>query len=217
MVVGNQPLPLLGVFGGTFDPVHLGHLRMAEEVAEALSLAAVHFVPASVPPHRAQPVATADDRLRLVQAAIADNRRFVFDDREHHRAGPSYMVDTLADFRLEFPDHGLVLMLGMDAFNGLTRWHRWQELFSLAHVAVATRPGAEPEGDAAALMQKHSMTADTLASTAQGGIIKVEITRLDISATAIRDRLDRGGSVRYLVPDVLLPVLRAVPDYQGKA
>lgn len=205
---------MLGVFGGTFDPIHLGHLRLAEEIAEALALHAVHFVPASVPPHRAQPIASVEVRLALVRTAIDDNPRFVFDDREHRRDGPSYMVDTLADFRRDFPAHGLVLMLGMDAFNGLTRWHRWRELLSLAHIAVATRPGAEPHGEAAELMRRHAMDTDSLASTAHGGIIKVEITRLDISATAIRDGLGRGSSVRYLVPERLLGMLGSVAAYR---
>lgn len=207
-------MPLLGVFGGTFDPIHLGHLRMAEEVAAALGLEAVHFVPASVPPHRDQPVASSVERLDWVSRAIADNPRFVFDDREHRRDGPSYMVDTLADFRREFPKHGLVLMLGMDAFNGLTRWHRWSELLDYAHIAVATRPGAQAQGDAVELLSRHAMERAALASTTHGGIIGVDITRLDISATAIRQVLAEGGSVRYLVPEQLRPVLEAAAVYR---
>lgn len=212
--MSGEQVPLLGVFGGTFDPIHLGHLRMAEEVADTLSLDAVHFVPASVPPHRDQPVASSTERLDWVARAIADNPRFVFDDREHRRDGPSYMVDTLADFRREFPEHGLVLMLGMDAFNGLTRWHRWAELLDYAHIAVATRPGAQAQGDAIELLLSHSMDSAALASTTHGGIIGVDITRLDISATAIRQVLAEGGSVRYLVPELLRPALEATTAYR---
>lgn len=210
-------VPLLGVFGGTFDPIHLGHLRMAEEVAEVLSLDAVHFVPASVPPHRDQPVASSAERLDWVARAIADNPRFVFDDREHRRDGPSYMVDTLADFRREFPEHGLVLMLGTDAFNGLTRWHRWSKLLDYAHIVVATRPGAQAHGDAVELLRRHAMDRAALASTTHGGIIGVDITRLDISATAIRQILVEGGSVRYLVPEHLRQVLEAGAAYRPEA
>jgi nicotinate-nucleotide adenylyltransferase len=201
--------PLLGILGGTFDPIHLGHLRLAEEVREGLSLGMVHFVPSAVPPHRPQPTLGPDERLALVQAAIADHPGFIADGRELERQGFSYTVDTLRAFHAEFPDRHLVLILGMDAFNGLTKWHRWQELFDWAHIAVASRPGAEATGEAAALLAERRIEPDQLARQRSGGIVALEITRLDISATAIRAALGAGRSVRYLVPDCLLNPLHA--------
>ncbi len=216
--VADTPLnrvaaPLLGILGGTFDPIHLGHLRLAEEVREALDLGVVHFVPSAVPPHRAQPALGPETRLALVQAAIADHPGFIADGRELERQGFSYTVDTLQALHAEFPDRHLVLILGMDAFNGLTQWHRWQELFDWAHIAVASRPGAEATGEAAALLAARRIQPDQLARQRAGGIVALEITRLDISATAIRAALGAGRSVRYLVPDCLLNPLHA--HYSG--
>ncbi|OZB78032.1 MAG: nicotinic acid mononucleotide adenylyltransferase [Halothiobacillus sp. 13-55-115] len=195
--VDRANAPLLGILGGTFDPIHLGHLRLAEEVREVLNLAVVHFVPSAVPPHRPQPSLGPQQRLALVQAAIADHPGFIADGRELERAGVSYTVGHL------------VLILGMDAFNGLLQWHRWQELFDWAHIAVASRPGAAATGEAAALLAERRLWPEQLARQRAGGIVALEITRLDISATAIRAALDAGHSVRYLVPDCLLNPLQA--------
>lgn len=207
--VDHAKSPLLGILGGTFDPIHLGHLRLAEEVREALNLAVVHFVPSAVPPHRPQPALGPDERFALVQAAIADHPGFIADGRELERQGISYTVDTLKSFAAEFPAHHRVLILGMDAFNGLLRWHRWQELFDWAHIVVASRPGAAATGEAAALLAERRLQPEQLAQQRAGGIVGLEITRLDISATAIRAALDAGRSVRYLVPDCLLKPLQA--------
>ncbi|WP_231880940.1 nicotinate-nucleotide adenylyltransferase [Halothiobacillus diazotrophicus] len=201
---GTAPRPLLGILGGTFDPIHLGHLRLAEEVREALSLDRVHFVPAAVPPHRPQPALSAEVRLELVRAAVAENPQFVLDDRELRRQGASYTIDTLQDFHATHPDHHRVLILGMDAFNGLKQWHRWSELLEWAHIAVATRPGAPLADAAAQLLDDHALPLEQFRRQRGGGIIRIEITRLDISATAIRAALDAGRSVRYLVPECLL-------------
>lgn len=204
---GPVDRPLLGILGGTFDPIHLGHLRLAEEVSETLGLDRVHFVPAAVPPHRPQPVLSADARLELVTAAVAENPGFIPDDRELQRNGASYTIDTLQDFRRSHPDHHCVLILGMDAFNGLTHWHRWRELLDWAHIAVATRPGADLAESAAQLLLEHALSATQFRRRAAGGIVRIEITRLDISATAIRAALRAGRSVRYLVPECLLNAL----------
>lgn len=201
--------PLLGILGGTFDPIHLGHLRLAEEVQDGLGLDAVYFVPSAVPPHRPQPALAPDQRLALVQAAIADHPGFIADGRELKRQGFSYTVDTLQSFHTEFLDRHLVLILGMDAFNGLTHWHRWQALFDWAHIAVASRPGAVATGEAAALIAERRIQPDQLSLQRSGGIVTLEMTRLDISATAIRAALKKGRSVRYLVPDCLLNPLQA--------
>src|SRR5579863_5037302 len=131
----------IGVFGGTFDPIHCGHLRTAFELWQELQLAEVRFLPTGSPPHRDKLYASAELRLQMVQAAVADQAGFVVDDREVRRSGLSYSVDTLSELRRENPRTPLCLLLGMDAFLGLPNWHRWREILDLAHVVVATRPG----------------------------------------------------------------------------
>ena len=131
----------IGIFGGTFDPIHFGHLRPAFELSQALKLAEVRFLPAGNPPHRQATLASAEVRLAMVKAAVAGEKRFVVDDREVRRVGASYSVDTLTELRAEFPDRSLCLMLGMDAFLGLPNWHRWRDILDLAHVVVWRRPG----------------------------------------------------------------------------
>ena len=131
----------IGVLGGTFDPIHYGHLRTAFELWQALKLAEVRFLPTGNPPHRERTLADAALRVEMVRAAVADQPPFVVDDREVRRAGASYTVDTLTELRSENPERSLCLLLGMDAFLGLPNWHRWRELFDLAHVVVAHRPG----------------------------------------------------------------------------
>lgn len=192
---------MIGIFGGTFDPVHNGHLRLATEVAETLDLSRVHLVPAAIPPHRGEPLLDPATRLDLVARSIADEPAFVLDDREHRRAGPSYTADTLDEFAAEFPGEPLVLMMGMDAFNGLPDWHEVERILQTAHIAVATRPGSEATGTAAGWLAQRRVEPGQLAGAPVGRIVPVPITRLDISATALRALVEQGRSLRYLVPD----------------
>lgn len=196
---------MIGVFGGTFDPVHIGHLRLATEVAETLGLDRVHLVPAAIPPHRGEPLLDPATRLDLVAQSIADEPRFLLDDREHRRTGPSYTADTLAEFAAEYPGEPLVLMMGMDAFNGLPGWHEVERILELAHIAVATRPGSRAEGRAAEWLAERRVDPAELATAPAGRMVSVAITRLDISATTLRGFIDQGRSLRYLVPE---PVVR---------
>src|SRR3989304_2425835 len=139
MVTATAPI---GVLGGTFDPIHFGHLRLAQEVAEKLRLDHVRFVPSGTPPHRAAPDVAAAHRLGMVRLAIGDNRLFTVDDRETRRDGPGYTVDTLGELRREVgATRAICLLLGADAFLDLATWSRWHELFRLAPVGVAHRPG----------------------------------------------------------------------------
>ena len=131
----------IGIFGGTFDPIHCGHLRTAFELWQELRLEEVRLLPAGTPPHRDQLYASAELRLQMVRAAVADQSSFIVDDREVRRTGLSYSVDTLTELRREYPERSLCLLLGMDAFLGLPHWHRWRELLDLAHIVVAHRPG----------------------------------------------------------------------------
>jgi nicotinate-nucleotide adenylyltransferase len=203
----------IGILGGTFDPIHLGHLRLAQEVADALSLAAVRFVPGGTPPHRAAPQTPVADRVAMVKLAIADNPLFLLDERETRRAGPSYTFDTLAELRAEFGmTRPLVLMMGADAFLGFESWHRWQDILGLAHVAVAHRPGsalgAMPAALAREFARRRSSDPQTVHRAAPGAIIEVPITALDISATRVRALVREERSVRYLLAPPVIDYIR---------
>jgi nicotinate-nucleotide adenylyltransferase len=196
----------IGILGGTFDPIHCGHLRLAQEVAEVLALAEVRFIPGGTPPHRARPQTPAADRVAMVKLAIQDNPLFVLDERETQREGLSYTFDTLSQLREELgATQPLVLIIGADAFLGFDQWHRWREIFALAHIAVAHRPGADlsaiPDAALAQVFaQRRVAQAQAVHDTPAGAVAVVPITALDISATAIRAALRGGRSARYLVP-----------------
>src|SRR5512139_1655131 len=200
----------IGVFGGTFDPIHFGHLRLAEELAEAVGLSRVRFIPAGQPPHRGAPRTAAAHRLEMVRRAIAGNPRFEVDAREVQSPRPSYTVDTLTELRAELgTEQPLWLLLGADAFLDLTSWHEWRRLFDLAHIAVAARPGARLlQSDVMPELLRNEVSrrqvADGPAAGPAGSVLLRQMTPLDISATAIRDTLARHRSARYLLPDAVL-------------
>ncbi|HSN38565.1 MAG TPA: nicotinate-nucleotide adenylyltransferase [Burkholderiales bacterium] len=215
----------IGVLGGTFDPIHFGHLRLAQEIGQALKLGEVRFIPSGTPPHRGAPAGPAADRLAMVRLAVAGNALFTVDDREMKRAGPGYMVDTLAGLRREFgAARPVCLLLGADAFLDLATWNRWHELFTLAHIVVAHRPGFPVDSwhmhmpqplakeYSARLMQQP--LAVHLAPC--GGIAVTPITALAISATAIRDAVHNGMSPRYLLPDSVLDYIESNRLYSGE-
>jgi len=202
---------VIGVFGGTFDPVHFGHLRLGVEAIDKLGLGEVRIVPAGVPPHRAAPFAPAAARLRMAALAIAGEPRFVLDDAEAMSSEPSFTVDTLTRLRDELgAAQPLCLLLGSDAFAGLTTWSRWRQLFGLAHLGVATRagPGSGPSVLAAPLAgeyaARHRDSASCLAAAPAGSIVRFSMSALDISASGIRELLAQGRSPRYLLPDAVL-------------
>lgn len=200
----------LGVLGGTFDPVHCGHLRLALEMLEALDLHHVRLIPAASPPHRDVPLAPAGERRRLLAAAVRDVEGLEVDARELEREGPSYTVDTLRSLQQTFPGRPLCLILGMDAFVSLDTWERWRELPHLAHLAVATRPGSVPPqaGEVARMLaERRTDSTAALHEEHAGRVIVLEPPLLDISASRIRERLAAGRSVRYLVPDAVLEAL----------
>lgn len=200
---------MIGILGGTFDPIHLGHLRLAEEVREALALEQVRFVPAFQPPHRRAPVASAQHRLAMVEEALADNPCFCVDTREYARGGASWMVDTCVSLRNEYGGRPLVLIMGMDAFNGFTRWRDWARILELVHLAIATRPGARAEDEAAELLAARACPWADLEYAPVGRIIEVPITALDISATHIRELTASQRSTRYLLPKPVQEYLTA--------
>lgn len=206
----------IGIFGGTFDPIHFGHLRTAFELWQAVRLAEVRFVPAGSPPHRDDPLADSALRLAMVRAAIADQRAFVVDDREVRRAGVSYSVDTLAELRAELPDRSICLLLGMDAFLGLPNWHRWRELLDLAHIVVAHRPGwkAPTMGPLGELMvDRGTGGLRDLHDAPSGRIFVHAVTQLEISSTELRQLILGGKDPRYLVPDPVRELIRGTGCY----
>jgi nicotinate-nucleotide adenylyltransferase len=203
-------LSSIGILGGTFDPIHFGHLRMAQELGESLNLNEVRFIPAARPPHREEPHSAGPHRAELVRLAIAGNPLFSIDMAEFGREGPSYMFDTLSSLREELGAvMPLYLLLGADAFLGLPTWHRWRELLDLAHIAVAHRPGFILDADSPLMVPElraewQQRYCDRPPSTPNGFILSREITALDISASTIRESLLMGRSVRYLLPESVL-------------
>jgi len=197
----------LAIFGGTFDPIHNAHLRVAWEASEWLD-AEVRLLPARVPPHRDPPVADARQRAALVRAALAGQDRLRLDTRELDRDGPSYTIDTLIGLRDEIgPERPLVLLVGADAFAGLPGWHRWRELFDHAHIGVLTRPGHEggtlPNELRTKIASRRATDARSLHESPSGRVLAIPVTPLEISASRIRADFAAGREPRWLVPDAL--------------
>lgn len=214
----------IGILGGTFDPIHFGHLRLAQEVGEQLRLAEVRFIPSGTPPHRAAPVASAADRLAMVRLAVAGNALFTVDGREAASQAPAYTVDTLTALRSEVGvAQSLVLLMGADAFLDLAAWNRWHQLFGLAHIAVAYRPGFPvdtwqsrmPQPLAAEYTARLMHQPFSVHVAPAGGIVVVPIAELDISATMIREATRRGRNSRYLLPDVIYQYIQEHEIYTG--
>jgi nicotinate-nucleotide adenylyltransferase len=210
----------IGILGGTFDPVHLGHLRTAVEVIERCRLSSLRLMPCGMPPHRPPPVAGADLRLRMLRAALAGEPRLAVDERELQRPGPSYMVDSLASLRAEFGTRGLCLVLGADAFLGLPSWKRWREICDLAHLIVLRRPGCEiqVDGELRDLLAARASDDITALHRAAAGVIRIEpVTQLDISSSAIRALVAAGDDPRYLVPDAVRDIILSTGCYRNFA
>jgi nicotinate-nucleotide adenylyltransferase len=200
----------IGVFGGTFDQIHYGHLRTAFEMLQALRFDEVRFIPCGDPPHRGMTFADAELRFRMVDVAIKGQAGFVSDDRELRRDGPSYSIDTLIGLREEFPDRSLGLIVGMDAFLGLSSWHRWDEILDFAHIVVAHRPGwkAPDIGPLGELITEHGThRVDDLHGVTHGRIHIHAVTQLEISSTEIRDLVAAGRDPRFLMPDAVRNVI----------
>jgi nicotinate-nucleotide adenylyltransferase len=197
-------LRLRAIFGGTFDPVHLGHLGAAREVHAALAPDTFHFLPAGQPPHRTGTHAPPEQRLRMLELALANDPGLEIDTRELDRPGPSFMVDTLASLREAYPEDALALIVGQDALNGLDRWHEWHRLPELAHLVVMTRPGesADYGEQLARELQPRTVTGpDALRQKRAGALLPLAVTPRPISSTVIRDRIDDPVALRRLVPD----------------
>jgi nicotinate-nucleotide adenylyltransferase len=206
----------IGILGGTFDPIHFGHLRSALEVCEQLNLAHVRLIPSARPPHRNQPHATPQQRLMMLHLAMKNADRFIVDDRELQRDGISYSVDTLISLRQDFPDNPLFLLLGTDAFLGIQTWHKWQDLLELAHIVVIRRPDETlaMQMELNTWYQQHLAMADDAKSLA-GKIWPVTVTQLAISATAIRATVLEGKSPQFLLPDAVIQLISQLGLYRS--
>lgn len=195
----------VGVLGGTFDPIHLGHLRLGWEALNGLGLSEVRFVPCHLPAHRESPHCNADHRLAMVTRACADVPGFRVDDWEIRRHEPSYSLHTLTHLRQQQGEHTpLVFLLGMDAFRQFSTWHQWPQILELVHLGVARRPGAAaPAGDSTEgqLLSRHQCDAQTLHQHPAGRIVLFDTTALDIASTRLRQQMAAGLSPRFLLPD----------------
>ena len=210
----------IGILGGTFDPIHYGHLRTALELRERLGLDHVRFIPCNDPPTAKQPLLDAPTRLRIVRAAIASEPDFIVDDREIKRGDVSYTVDTLASLRSEFADRPLALIMGMDAFLGLPSWRDGHRLIEYAHIVVAHRPGWEAPRDGMPgrlIAELAADSAEVLHSEPAGRVYVAEVTQLEISSTALRTSISEGVDPKYLVPPAVRSIILELDCYAGTA
>lgn len=201
----------IGIFGGTFDPVHFGHLRAAIEAREKLQLDDMRLLPAGTPPHRASTFASADHRMAMLHLALNGVPGLQVDEREVRRRGSSFMVDTLVEIRGEYPTTPLLLMIGQDAANTLDKWHEWGSLFDLSHIVIMRRPDSHGHYSDRLEAQIRPRMVDSTAdlkSTPAGRVFPLELTQLAISSTDIRRRIGLGKSPRFLLPDPVILYIR---------
>ena len=209
----------MGVFGGTFDPIHYGHLRSAFEMLQALDFDEVRFIPCGDPPHRGVTFASSERRMRLVELAVAGQEGFLADDRELRREGPSWTIDTLIELRAEFPQRSLGLIVGMDAFLGLPSWHRWDEILTQAHIVVAHRPGGKSPANGARgglIAARGTHRIGGLPAESHGRVHINAVTQLEIASTEIRDLVAAGRDPRFLMPDAVRDEILETGLYQGE-
>lgn len=213
----HQTHKAIGILGGTFDPIHLGHLRMALELYEALDLAKVHIMPCYQPMHRQAPIATPEQRLAMVNQAVLGEAALLADEREIKRKGPTYTIDTLLEMRTELPETPLCLLVGIDAFLGFLSWHRFKEILDYSHIIVAHRPHYQ--------LPREGILADLISERLQheiayihenlaGGILFRPITALEISATDIRKQIAMERNPRYLLPEGVYEYIKEHKTYR---
>jgi len=197
----------IGIFGGTFDPVHYGHLRAALEAMEMLQLQDFRLLPAGTPPHRTNTFASAEHRLAMLKLALSRYPELQVDDREVRREGSSFMVETLGEIRREAGDAPILMMIGQDAANDLDQWHEWHRLFDLTHLVIMHRPESKHNYSGALFEQMQPRMVNNpgpLQNSAGGLILPLEVTQLAISSTGIRRQIRAGLSPRFLLPDPVI-------------
>ena len=196
---------MIGILGGTFDPIHFGHLRPALEIFEQLGLDELRLIPSATPPHRWQPEASAEHRLAMVKLAVKDADGFVVDDREYHRKGASYTVATLASIREDLGENkgeteSLCMLIGMDAFEHFTKWHDWQGILKLAHLVISSRPGTDQVEIEDWMEARITESVDDLQKTHAGKLFFADVSQLDLSATFLRKQMLKGKSSQFATP-----------------
>lgn len=209
--------PAIGVLGGTFDPVHCGHLRSALDIAQDLNLAAVFLMPNHTPPHKQQPQASNEQRLAMLSLATEHCEKLTIDTRELDCNGLSYSVLALESLRKEHPDTPLCFLMGMDSLLTLTSWHRWQELLALCHIIVSQRPGwlLPQTGDIADLLTKHHcVDVNELNQSLAGKIMIYHAHPLAISSSQIRALIKNKKSPQFLLPDPVIDYIRQQSLYE---
>ncbi|MEE9326205.1 MAG: nicotinate-nucleotide adenylyltransferase [Cocleimonas sp.] len=195
---------MIAIIGGTFDPIHFGHLRPALDIAEQLALKEVRFIPSATPPHRWQPVASTEQRLAMVKLAVTDMPIFSVDDREYQREGASYTVDTLKSIRDEIgSDESLCMIIGFDAFQSFTQWRDWKGILKLTHLVVSSRPGYDQHEIEDWVKPYHCNNPKELNKKSSGLLYFANVTQLDISATFIREQISKGKSAQFLTSNTV--------------
>jgi nicotinate-nucleotide adenylyltransferase len=217
-------LPLVGIYGGTFDPIHYGHLRVAEELVETIGFDRFYFVPAGEPRLREAPIASKHHRAEMVAFSIQNNARFVLDDREIRRSGMSTTVESLREYHTEYGENSVYcFIMGADTFLKIHRWHLWEELFQLCHLVIVDRPGSMcltdrrnfPKEIKNACLSRWTADSGDLTRQCNGKIYIAQTTLLDISATRIRKLVATNKSIRYLLPDAVLNYIKTHHLYSG--
>jgi nicotinate-nucleotide adenylyltransferase len=203
--------PLIGIFGGAFDPVHIGHLRLAIELQQRLGLQRVHLIPTGTPVHREGPVASGEQRLTMLRLAIDGEVGLHVDAREVERNEPSFMVETMNDMRRQYPAHRQCLLIGMDQFAAFDSWYRWEDILDTAHIVVIQRNAVTPPtygAMAQALAERQINDVKDLADSETGRILFINAPLLDVSSTRVRLLIATGRGARYLVPDGVLDFIK---------
>ncbi|MAD75338.1 MAG: nicotinate-nicotinamide nucleotide adenylyltransferase [Rheinheimera sp.] len=207
-----SPRSPIGIFGGTFDPIHQGHLACARYVLEHCALAQLQFMPCHVPPHRASPGVSAQQRATMIELAIADESAMVLQPLELNRSSPSYTADSLALLKQSMPNSTLAFVIGMDSLCYFTRWYQWQRILELSHLIVCQRPGySRQEGDAPTLLRQYAATPAALHQHTHGKIIELNNPDFSPSATAIRSALAQN---RKNISELALPVLNYIQQHR---
>lgn len=201
----------IGVFGGTFNPVHYGHLRVALECKQALQLDEMRMMICSQPPHREQPGVNALQRKKMLELALADSDELMLDARELEREGPSYSVDTLKSLKADFSESALFMVIGSDSFQALNTWHSWDEILELCNIVIARRPDAAADESSTVgnlLTDRFIQDFQQASQSVSGKVIPVAVSQLEISATNIRNLIKRDRSPKYLLPDSVLNYIK---------
>lgn len=206
---------LICLFGGTFDPVHYGHLKPLNELQQYLAADAVYVLPASIPPHRPAPQASSEQRQNMLQLALREYPGFILDSRELERSGPSWTVLTLQSFRQQYPDASLCLVMGSDAFNGLSSWYHWQQIPQLANIIVIERAGMKTAKRPDWATEHLVRDVDSLRESKSSSILYVSLKGYDISATEIRQRMAQKLDVTGMLPDNVIDYIRQNGIYQA--